>query len=110
MNYDTIYEHAADNYGLITSSEAKVLGVPNIELVKLAHRGRLSRLGHGVYRVKHYIPTMYDKYCKGYLNHTQIQYTAKGSSVADSSGFARKRRVEKSKSASECHTLLFRIA
>ena len=44
-------------------------------------------------------------YCKGYINRTQIQYTAKGSSVADSSGFARKRRVEKSESTSECHTL-----
>ena len=64
MNYNTIYEHAADNYGLITSNEAKLLGVPNIELVKLAHRGRLRRLGHGVYRVEHYIPTMYDKYAE----------------------------------------------
>ena len=51
-----------------------------------------------------------DVYCKGYLNRTQIQYTAKGSSVADSSGFARKRRADESTSTSECHTLLLRIA
>jgi predicted transcriptional regulator of viral defense system len=63
-NYDVIYEYAADNYGLITSSEAKILGIPNIELVKLAHRGRLHRLGHGVYRVAQYIPTLYDKYAQ----------------------------------------------
>jgi len=63
-NYDVIYEYAADNYGLITSSEAKSLGIPNVELVKLAHRGRLRRLGHGVYRLTHYIPTAYDKYAE----------------------------------------------
>jgi predicted transcriptional regulator of viral defense system len=63
-NYDTIYEYAADNYGLITSSEAKTLGIPNVELVKLAHRGRLQRLGYGVYRIEHYIPTINDKYAE----------------------------------------------
>jgi len=63
-NYNTIYEHAADNYGLITSAEAKTLGIPNVELVKLAHRGRLQRVGYGVYRILHYIPTPYDKYAE----------------------------------------------
>jgi len=62
--YDTIYEYAADNYGLITSAAAKVLDIPNVELVKLSHRGRLSRLGHGVYRIEHYIPTPQDKYAE----------------------------------------------
>jgi len=63
-NYDMIYENAADNYGLITSCEAKTIGIPNVELVKLAHRGRLRRLGHGVYRIVHYIPTPYDKFAE----------------------------------------------
>ena len=63
-NYDLIYENAADNYGLITSYEAKSIGIPNVELVKLAHRGRLRRLGHGVYRIVHYIPTPYDKFAE----------------------------------------------
>jgi len=62
--YDTIYEHTADNYGLITSSEAKRLDISNVELVKLAHRGRLHRIGHGVYRIIPYIPTAYDKYAE----------------------------------------------
>ena len=62
--YDTIYEYAADNYGLITSGDAKALGIPNVELVKLAHRGRIHRVGHGVYRIEHYIPTAYDKYAE----------------------------------------------
>jgi len=63
-NYDIIYEYAADNYGLITSSDAKSFGIPNVELVKLAHRGRLQRLGHGVYRIMHYIPTQFDKFAE----------------------------------------------
>ena len=63
-NYDVIYEFAADRYGLITSREARTLGIPNVELVKLAHRGRLRRLGHGVYRIVQYIPTARDKYAE----------------------------------------------
>ena len=63
-NYNVIYEHAADNYGLITTADAKMLGIPNVELVKLAHRGRLHRIGYGVYRILHYIPTPYDKYAE----------------------------------------------
>jgi len=63
-NYNVIYEHAADNYGLITSAEAKTLGISNVELVKLAHRRKLKRIGYGVYRILHYIPTPYDKYAE----------------------------------------------
>ena len=60
--YETIYEHAADNYGLITSANAKAFDVPVVELVKLSHRGRLVKIGHGVYRIAHYIPTPLDRY------------------------------------------------
>ena len=62
--YDIIYEHAADNYGLITSAQAKELKIPSIELVKLSHRGRLQRLWQGVYRISHYIPVPLDKYAE----------------------------------------------
>ena len=60
--YNIIYEFAADNYGLITSAQAKELKIPSIELVKLSHRGRLQRIWQGVYRISHYIPTALDKY------------------------------------------------
>ena len=63
-NYDIIYDYAADRYGLITSREARELGIPNVELVKLAHRGRLRRLGHGVYKIVQYTPTTNDKYAE----------------------------------------------
>lgn len=60
--YTDIYEEAIDNYGVITSAEAESIGVPKIELVKLARRGRIDRIGYGVYRVKPYVPTRLDRY------------------------------------------------
>jgi len=60
--YDDIYEYASDNYGLFTTADANNIGIPIIELAKLAQRGRLKRIGHGVYRIAHYIPTPLDKY------------------------------------------------
>jgi predicted transcriptional regulator of viral defense system len=66
-NYERIYEFAADNYGLITSAQAKSIGIPNIELVKLAQRGRLERIGHGLYRIRHYTPTPLDQYAEAVM-------------------------------------------
>ena len=60
--YDDIYEHAVDEYYLVTSAEARELGVPAIELVKLADRGRLERIGQGLYRLARNVPSKYDPY------------------------------------------------
>ena len=54
--YNRIFEEAIGNYGLITSSQAKAIGIPPVELVKLAKRGRLIRLGYGVYKLSQYSP------------------------------------------------------
>ena len=62
--YDDIYEIAADNYGLITSGEARTIGVSDKEMSRLASDGRLMRLGHGLYRIKHYSPTPNDPYAE----------------------------------------------
>ena len=35
--YDQIFDEAVGNYGLISSSKAKEMGIPAIELVKLAN-------------------------------------------------------------------------
>ena len=47
---DNIYKEV-DDFGLITSAEAKELGVTNAELVQQAHRGKLVRVARGVYRM-----------------------------------------------------------
>ncbi len=47
---DKIY-NSVDDFGLITSAEAKELGVTNTELVQQARRGKLVRVARGVYRM-----------------------------------------------------------
>lgn len=54
--YDIIYDEAIGNFGLITTRQAKELGISCESMVKLAQRGRLERLAHGVYRIDRYVP------------------------------------------------------
>lgn len=61
---DDIYEATADTRGMITSSEARALGISNNELVQFARRGKLQRLGQGLYRVEWYAPTEEDPYAE----------------------------------------------
>ena len=47
---DKIYKEV-DDFGLITSAEARKFGVTNAELVQQAHRGKLVHVARGVYRM-----------------------------------------------------------
>lgn len=60
--YDDIYEIAVDNHYLITTEEAAQIGIPAIELVKLAHRGKLESINRGLYRLARYVPSETDSY------------------------------------------------
>lgn len=62
--YDEIYEIAADNYGIITSIQAKQLGVSDKEMSRLARGEKLRRIGYGVYKIKHHTPTSLDPYAE----------------------------------------------
>lgn len=62
--FDEIYEIAADNYGLVTSSDATSVGVERSELARYASDGRLERRGRGVYRLVRWIPTPYDRFAE----------------------------------------------
>lgn len=62
--FDEIYEIAADNYGLVTSSDAAHVGVARSELARYASDGRLERRGRGVYRLVRWIPTPYDRFAE----------------------------------------------
>jgi predicted transcriptional regulator of viral defense system len=64
VHYDDIYEIAADNYGLVTTAEAKKASIARSELVRYTKSGRLERIGHGVYRLTRYIPTAFDRYAE----------------------------------------------
>lgn len=62
--FDDIYDTAIENLGLITSVQARRIGVSNNELVQYARRGKLERVGQGVYRLVRREPTPYDPYAE----------------------------------------------
>jgi predicted transcriptional regulator of viral defense system len=45
---------AEENDGLLTSTQARRVGILDSVLVRLAQRGRLERVARGVYRIAHY--------------------------------------------------------
>lgn len=59
---EIIYAIASGNFGLITSAEAKEAGVDNNELVQYARRGKLERVGQGLYRLSQRVPEENDSY------------------------------------------------
>ena len=63
--YDEIWGLAEDNFGIITSAQAKELGVSRQNIKKMEKSGRLMRLSHGVYQVQHHVPTVNDVYAGG---------------------------------------------
>lgn len=46
-----IQDVARENHGIITTEQARAVGVPSVEVRKIAARGYLRRIGHGAYRV-----------------------------------------------------------
>lgn len=66
-NYEKLYEEAIGLNGIISVGQAKELGVPNIELVKLCKRGKLTRVGRGVYRLDKYFPQPTDQLASAIL-------------------------------------------
>jgi len=55
---------AIDNYGLITSAQAAGQGVNPAELLRWVKMGRLTKRGHGIFRLSQYVPTDYDYYAE----------------------------------------------
>jgi len=51
---DELHALAEEHDGLLTSKEARALGIQDSVLVRLAQRGRLERMSRGVYRMAHY--------------------------------------------------------
>ena len=66
--YEDIFEIAADNHGLITSAQARRTGISNNELVQYARRGRITKVGHGLYQLAQWIPEQNDVYAWAVLS------------------------------------------
>ncbi len=45
-----LWDVALDQHGFVTTNDARTLGVNPLELVKLAARNQLLKVGHGIYR------------------------------------------------------------
>ncbi|MFZ4719159.1 MAG: hypothetical protein ACOYMR_07025 [Ilumatobacteraceae bacterium] len=56
------WELATGQYGYVGVAEATEAGIPNIELVKLAARGRLRHVAYGLYHFDEMPPTPWDQY------------------------------------------------
>lgn len=63
-HYEQLYDMAADNYGIVTSAQAKEEGISDKEMSAIAARGRIRRLGRGVYKIVDYIPVENDPYAE----------------------------------------------
>ena len=63
-HFDEIYEAAADNYGIVTTAQARELGVSKSELNRWVDIGRLEHRGRGVYKLVMYTPTELDPYAE----------------------------------------------
>lgn len=48
--WDRVVELAAERHGYVTTRDAREIGIDPVQLRLLAARGRLDRVGHGVYR------------------------------------------------------------
>lgn len=62
--YEKIWDVAEDNHGVITSAQARALGVSAAALVSLATNRKLCRIGHGVYILEFHVPGPYDEYAQ----------------------------------------------
>jgi hypothetical protein len=64
---DKLLEPAATQHGYVTTQDAVNLGVHTVELRKLARRGHLTNVGHGLYRVAAYPHGARDEFMKAAL-------------------------------------------
>ena len=62
--YNRLFEEAIENCGLVTTSMARKMGIEPGALVDLAYRGRLTRIGQGVYQLVQYAPGEKDPYAQ----------------------------------------------
>lgn len=60
-------EIAEDQHGYVTTAQARTIGIPSVELAKLAHRGGVTNVGYGVYRFNDIPLTQYSQFMEAVL-------------------------------------------
>lgn len=66
--FDCIFSIAVDNHGLVSSAQAKQAGISNNEMVQYAKRGRIVKVGHGLYKLARWVPESNDVYAWAVLS------------------------------------------
>ena len=64
---EELWEIALDQYGYVTTRDAARLNVPEVELRKLASRGKLARVCQGVYRFPEFPVSQNDQFMEAVL-------------------------------------------
>jgi predicted transcriptional regulator of viral defense system len=72
----TLEEVAADRGGYLTTREAEEVGVPAVELRKLAQRGGVEHVGHGLYRFETVPRSPHDDFLRAVLQVGPDAYLA----------------------------------
>lgn len=78
--WDRLVEVAAEQHGYVTTRDARDIGVDPVQLRLLAGRGRLERVGRGVYRVP-VLPLIYAGALEG-LDHLELARTVDAAAQA----------------------------
>lgn len=65
--YTELFEAATDQYGYVTTEDARTRGIDPAQLRILHHRGQLERVGHGLYRFALVLATSLDQYMEAVL-------------------------------------------
>ena len=63
----SLLERAQDQYGYVTTRDAEDLGIPAVELRKLAQRGGLRHVARGIYRFDEVPVTGHDQFMEAVL-------------------------------------------
>ena len=63
-SYEKIWDTAEDNHGVITSAQARRLGVKPAALVSMANNRKLVRIGQGVYKLEYHVPGPFDEFAQ----------------------------------------------
>jgi len=77
-----LWRLAVDQYGFVTTGQAREIGVPVVELAKLAHRGVLSNIAYGLYRVNDVPTTERDAFMAAVLRVGEDAYLMGESTLA----------------------------
>lgn len=65
---ERLFELAQNRLGFVTTDDARELGIPAIELRKLAHRGKLEHVSRGVYQFPQLAGSMNESYLRATLH------------------------------------------